>query len=388
MNSEEFIKLCLDNDIKNVLLTINNVYSSNIEMHNDEVHKEQIMDVTTYTIKATYQDNTITLNTEYLDDSLITDIKEMALYTENKTLDEVIKAKQIRAKKEIKKEVVSDFKEALIATYQMAKEEPYCTFYLQQIEYHAVSKKIVNSEGLSLESNNSYYEYGCEITSKKDLEEAVTDTKIIVVKDKKDLNVLEFTKDVILTNKIHLNKKDIPSGKYKILFKESVVKDLISYFVSMLNGTSVNKGITLLKDSLDQKEFSDKLTIIENPQDENSPSTRLFDDEGTTTSKKELLSKGIIKSFIYDNKSAKEAKKKSTGNSYNGGIDVKNVYLEKGASSYEDLIKKMDNGIIINDVMVSGSATNINTGVYTGEISSGFLVENGKIVIIYIRYTR
>ncbi len=380
MNSEEFIKLCLDNDIKNVLLTINNVYSSNIEMHNDEVHKEQIMDVTTYTIKATYQDNTITLNTEYLDDSLITDIKEMALYTENKTLDEVIKAKQIRAKKEIKKEVVSDFKEALIATYQMAKEEPYCTFYLQQIEYHAVSKKIVNSEGLSLESNNSYYEYGCEITSKKDLEEAVTDTKIIVVKDKKDLNVLEFTKDVILTNKIHLNKKDIPSGKYKILFKESVVKDLISYFVSMLNGTSVNKGITLLKDSLDQKEFSDKLTIIENPQDENSPSTRLFDDEGTTTSKKELLSKGIIKSFIYDNKSAKEAKKKSTGNSYNGGIDVKNVYLEKGASSYEDLIKKMDNGIIINDVMVSGSATNINTGVYTGEISSGFLVENGKIV--------
>ena len=148
----------------------------------------------------------------------------------------------------------------------------------------------------------------------------------------------------------------------------------------MLNGNSVNKGITLLKDSLGQKEFSDKLTIIENPQDENSPSTRLFDDEGTTTSKKELLSKGIIKSFIYDNKSAKEAKKESSGNSYNGGIDVRNVYLEKGNSSYEDLIKKMDNGIIVNDVMVSGSATNINTGVYTGEISSGFLVENGKIV--------
>ena len=43
MNSEEFIKLCLDNGIKNVLLTINSVYSSNIEMHNDEVHKEQIL---------------------------------------------------------------------------------------------------------------------------------------------------------------------------------------------------------------------------------------------------------------------------------------------------------------------------------------------------------
>ena len=380
MNSEEFIKLCLDNGIKNVLLTINSVYSSNIEMHNDEVHKEQIMDVTTYTIKATYQDNTITLNTEYLDESLILSIKEMAEFTENKTLDEALEAREIKANKKVKKEIVSDFKDDLIKAFQLAKKEPYCTFYLQQIEYHAVSKKIINSEGLSLESNNSYYEYGCEITSKKDRKEAVTDTKIIVVKDKKDLDVLGFTKDIILTNKIHLNKKNIKSGKYKILFKEAVVKDLISYFVSMLNGNSVNKGITLLKDSLGQKEFSDKLTIIENPQDENSPSTRLFDDEGTTTSKKELLSKGIIKSFIYDNKSAKEAKKESSGNSYNGGIDVRNVYLEKGNSSYEDLIKKMDNGIIVNDVMVSGSATNINTGVYTGEISSGFLVENGKIV--------
>lgn len=380
MNSEEFIKLCLDNGIKNVLLTINSVYSSNIEMHNDEVHKEQIMDVTTYTIKATYQDNTITLNTEYLDESLILSIKEMAEFTENKTLDEALEAREIKANKKVKKEIVSDFKDDLIKAFQLAKKEPYCTFYLQQIEYHAVSKKIINSEGLSLESNNSYYEYGCEITSKKDGKEAVTDTKIIVVKDKKDLDVLGFTKDIILTNKIHLNKKNIKSGKYKILFKEAVVKDLISYFVSMLNGNSVNKGITLLKDSLGQKEFSDKLTIIENPQDENSPSTRLFDDEGTTTSKKELLSKGIIKSFIYDNKSAKEAKKESSGNSYNGGIDVRNVYLEKGNSSYEDLIKKMDNGIIVNDVMVSGSATNINTGVYTGEISSGFLVENGKIV--------
>lgn len=380
MSSEEFIKLCLDNNLKNVLLTINNVYYSNIELYNDEVHKEQIMDVTTYTIKATYQDNTITLNTEYLDESLILSIKEMAEFTENKTLDEALEAREIKANKKVKKEIVSDFKDDLIKVFQLAKKEPYCTFYLQQIEYHAVSKKIINSEGLSLESNNSYYEYGCEITSKKDGKEAVVDSKIIVVKDKKDLNILEFTKDIILTNKMHLDKKDISSGRYKILFKESVVKDLVSYFVSMLNGDNINKKISMLSNSLNKKEFSEKLTIIENPQDEFSPSCRLFDDEGTLTSKKELLSKGVVNNFLYDNKSANEVSKKSTGNSYNGRIDIRNVYLEKGSSSLEDLIKNMDKGIIVNDVMVSSGATNINTGVYTGEISSGFLVENGKIV--------
>lgn len=380
MNSEDFIKLCLTSGLKDVLLTINNIYCSNIQMHNDEVHKEQITDITTYTIKATYKENTVTINTEYLDETLIDEIKEVAEYTENKVLDEALKINQIKVSSEMKKEVVSDFKKTLIDAYKMTKKEPYCTFYQQEIEYKAINKKIINSNGLSLESNNSYYEYASEITSKKDEEEAVVDSKIIVVKDKKDLDILGFTKEVILNNKMHLDKKNIKSGKYKILFKESIVKDLISYFVSMLNGNSVNKGITMLVNSLNKKEFSDKLTIIENPQDENSPSCRLFDDEGIESSKKELISKGVVKSFLYDNKSAKEANKESTGNSYNGGIDVKNVYLEKGTSSFEELVKEMNNGIIINEVMVSSSATNINTGVYTGEISSGFLVENGKIV--------
>lgn len=380
MNSEEFIKLCLANDIVDVTITINTVYNSNIQMHNDEVHKEQTTSITSYTIKATYKDNTITINSEYLDESLIEDIKEVAEYTENKVKDKALEAKQIKANEKIKKDVVSDFKKTLVDAYKLAKKEPYCTFFLQEIEYKAINKKIINSNGLSLESNNSYYEYACEITSKKEEEEAVVDSKIIVVKDKKDLDILEFTKEVVLINKIHLDKKNIKSGKYKILFKESVVKDLVSYFVFMLNGNSVNKGITMLGSSLNKKEFSDKLTIIEDPQSEFSPSYRPFDDEGTKTSKKNLLDKGVVKSFLYDNKSAKEANKKSSGNSYNGGIDVKNVYLEKGNSSYEDLIKKMDNGIIINDVMVSSSATNINTGVYTGEISSGFLVENGKVI--------
>lgn len=380
MNSEEFIRLCLANNIEDVTITINTIFDSLIEMHKDEVHKEQTMNITTYIIKATFGDNTITINSEYLDESLIEDIKEVAEYTENKHKDEVLEKKQIKANGKFKKETVYSFKDYLVKAYKLTQEEKYCTFYLQQIEYKAINKKIINSNGLSLESNNSYYEYACEITSKKEGEEAVVDSKIIVVKDKKDLNILGYTKEVVLTNKMHLDKKNIKSGKYKILFKESVVKDLVEYFVSMLNGNSVNKGITMLKDSLNKKEFSDKLTIVENPLDEFSPSYRLFDDEGTETSKKILLDKGIVKSFLYDNKNAKEANKESSGNSYNGGIDVKNVYLEKGTSSYEDLIKEMNDGIIINEVMVSSNATNINTGVYTGEISSGFLVHNGKIV--------
>lgn len=380
MSSEEFIKLCLDNNLKNVLLTINNVYYSNIELYNDEVHKEQLTDITSYTIKATYKENTVSLNTEYLDEFLIEEIKEIAEYTENKVLDSVLKIETIKAKKKVEKEVVCNFKDDLFEAYKLTQKEEYCTFYLQNVEYKAITKKIINSEGLSLESINSYYTYASEITSKKDGEEAVVDSKIIVVKDKKDLNILEFTKDIILTNKMHLDKKDISSGRYKILFKESVVKDLVSYFVSMLNGDNINKKISMLSNSLNKKEFSEKLTIIENPQDEFSPSWRLFDDEGTLTSKKELLSKGVVNNFLYDNKSANEVSKKSTGNSYNGRIDIRNVYLEKGSSSLEDLIKKMDKGIIVNDVMVSSGATNINTGVYTGEISSGFLVENGKVV--------
>ena len=64
----------------------------------------------------------------------------------------------------------------------------------------------------------------------------------------------------------------------------------------------------------------------------------------------------------------------STGNA----DGVSNMYLVPGNNSFNDLIKKMSNGVIVTDL--SGMHSGVNT--ITGDMSldaKGYLVENGVI---------
>ena len=120
--------------------------------------------------------------------------------------------------------------------------------------------------------------------------------------------------------------------------------------------------------------FSNKITIVEDPLNISLVGTRIFDMEGNATYYKELIKDGKFITKLYDNKNAIIEDKKSTGTS--GG--VRNMYIVPGSNSYEELIKKMDNGIIID--LLEGLHAGANT--ITGELSlqaSGYEIKEGKI---------
>lgn len=379
MTSKEFIKLCIESGIKNVQITINSSYETSIKMINSEIDKKQITDITTYIIKANYMNNTVTINSEYLNEDLINIIKEMATYTDNKIEEEIIKPFNLKTKDTFTKESIDDLESILKEVNDIrTKEYKHNKSITQEVSYNISRKQIVNSNGLDISSSNSKYSYVISSAS-EDKEKSVTDFTVTIKKDKKDLNIIEEAKEVLRNNELHLNEKTIKTKKYKLLLTPNITSELIKYLIMLIDSSNTNKDISYLKNKLNQKIFSDKLTIIEDPTDINSVSYRPFDDEGTKTSKKEIVKNGVLKTFLYNNKNAKEVNTKSTGNFYNGTIQYRNIYIKPQNSSIEELIEKMQNGIIVNDILLSSSALNVTTGVYNGQIFSGFLVENGKI---------
>ena len=119
------------------------------------------------------------------------------------------------------------------------------------------------------------------------------------------------------------------------------------------------------------------------PLDNNYPGYTAFDNEGTTTINKTIIDKGIIKTYLYNNKEANIENILSTGNGYDS-ISTRNMYIEPSTKSIEDIIKSIKDGIYVTDFMGSqNTAISCSTGNISLQIF-GFIIKDGEIVSSFI----
>lgn len=182
-----------------------------------------------------------------------------------------------------------------------------------------------------------------------------------------------------------LGAKSIKAGKYKVIFKNDVAADMFSSFLPMFAGDVVQQNLSALKGKIDSKIAVDFFNIVEDPMMELGKTNRSFDDEGSLTSKKHIVEKGVLKTFLHNKRSAEKDGLESTGNGFRQshkssiGIMPTNLYIEKGQKSYDELITTMDKGIIITEIHGLHAGINPTSGDYSLS-SAGYLVEDGKIV--------
>ncbi|MGL6100882.1 MAG: metallopeptidase TldD-related protein, partial [Fusobacteriaceae bacterium] len=109
-----------------------------------------------------------------------------------------------------------------------------------------------------------------------------------------------------------------------------------------------------------------------------------FDAEGVPTKPKNLIENGILKTYLYNLKTAKKDGVESTGNAAKGGykgtmgISSFNLYLEKGDESFETLLNRIENGILITGFSGLHSGLNSISGDFS-LATEGFLIKNGKV---------
>ncbi len=172
-----------------------------------------------------------------------------------------------------------------------------------------------------------------------------------------------------------------PSGTYPVLFDERISSSLIGHLLSAINGATIVRGGSFLRDALGEQILPQGLSLVEEPHRPRISGSRPFDGEGLATRDRLIIDKGVLTGWILDLATGRKLGMDSTANAARGtsappSPSVSNVTLTPGDATREDLIRDMGTGLLITSLI--GSTINPTTGEYSRG-ASGFWVENGEV---------
>lgn len=180
---------------------------------------------------------------------------------------------------------------------------------------------------------------------------------------------------------MRLNPRKAETASVPVVFDPRVSKSLVGHFSAAINGATVARGASFLKDKMGKKVFPQGINIIDDPHRKRGLKSRPFDGEGVTTKHLKLIEDGCLTSWIMDLRSARQLGLLTTGHASRGtssppSPSSSNLYLEPGEMSPKKLIKDIKQGLYVNELI--GFGVNGVTGDYSRG-ASGFWIENGDI---------
>ena len=168
------------------------------------------------------------------------------------------------------------------------------------------------------------------------------------------------------------------SNKYPVVIENKTMASLLGAFVSMFSGEAAVRNLTLLKGKEGEVIGSDKVTIVDDPLFEKSIFAHSFDDQGVACFKKEIVSKGVFNTLLYDLKTAMILGKQPTGNGFSNTCAPTNLYLQAGDTSFEDMIKDIKEGLFVTSLAGLHSGLNPVSGDFSAQ-AAGYKIIDGKV---------
>ncbi|NLW21637.1 MAG: TldD/PmbA family protein [Tissierellia bacterium] len=251
--------------------------------------------------------------------------------------------------------------------------------------YNEIEKEryINNTKGLTLkDSSNLAYAYLMVVA--KEGEETKTGFSYLISNSFTDFDYKNLAQEAVDEALSLLGARPIKSKEYPVVFRNDVFADLLGAFRSIFYGESVQKGLSLLKDKIKERVASKDFSLVDDPFIEGGFNSRFFDDEGTATSYKKIIDKGVLNTYLYNWKAALKDGVVSTGNgfrdSYKSSITTAstNLCVVKGNSSLNDILETIDKGVMI--IAVEGLHSGLNP--VSGDFSlsaRGYEIEKGRI---------
>ena len=168
-----------------------------------------------------------------------------------------------------------------------------------------------------------------------------------------------------------LNPKKIESSKMDIIFDKRIAQNLLTTFASAISSSTIAKGTTFLKKSLNKQIFGEEINIIDKGNIKKANGSRYFDSEGVKIKELELVKNGVLKDYLIETYNGKKINRKSNGRS----SGTTNLYFKNGKNSFDELINSKKKILYITETI--GRGANIITGDYSVG-ASGIIIENGE----------
>ena len=178
-----------------------------------------------------------------------------------------------------------------------------------------------------------------------------------------------------------LNPTRPKTAKLPVVYDPRVATSLLGHLTGAINGASVARGTSFLKEKLGQKIFGSGIFVHDDPRRVRGPRSRVFDGEGTPTKARALVEGGVLTTWLLDSRSARQLGMGSTGHASRGtsgppSPSASNLWLAAGTMTPEDLIADIKLGLYITELI--GMGVNGVTGDYSRG-AAGFMIRDGKL---------
>jgi PmbA protein len=177
------------------------------------------------------------------------------------------------------------------------------------------------------------------------------------------------------------NPRKVETCQVPVVFDPRVSGSLVGHLVSAINGASIARKTSFLKDKLGARLFADTICIIDDPLRLRGLRSQPFDAEGVSVKKLAIIDRGVLTSWLLDCSTARELGLATTGHAHRGVSSPPvpgpyNLHLKAGEVTPAALMSDIRRGFYVTDLI--GSGVNGVTGDYSRG-ASGFWIENGRI---------
>jgi PmbA protein len=171
-----------------------------------------------------------------------------------------------------------------------------------------------------------------------------------------------------------LNPQTLPTRKVPVLFRADIANSIWGHLIAAISGGNLYRKSSFLLDAIGNTVFPDFLTISERPHIAKALASSAFDSEGVLTHDREIITQGVLQTYLLTSYSARKLGLTSTGHA--GGIHNWLVNAQGHDGNFEAMLKTLGTGLLVTELM--GQGVNVVNGDYSRG-AAGFWVENGII---------
>jgi len=255
--------------------------------------------------------------------------------------------------------------------------------YIDQIQYITV----INSDGLVTSDARPLVKCTClAIAEKSNLREAGFSGgggRVGLEYFQSQLSPETIGKDAAQEAMHLLDASPSPAGEMPVVLAPGHSGVLIHEAVGhLLEADFIRKKTSIFWNKLGKTVASPQVNIYDDPTIPYFRGSYNMDDEGTAPKKTALIQQGKLSGILQDKLSATLMKKPLTGHGRRQDFTcipiprMSNTYIDKGSEDPEDIIKSVEKGFYAHKYQ-GGQVE--DSGKFTFSVSSGFLIEKGKL---------
>lgn len=232
---------------------------------------------------------------------------------------------------------------------------------------------LMNTNGVEYEQKNGYYSIS-PMFSAQDEEHSTSFNYFGIIFSSLDEKLIDMGMQKSVYEQTEKQLEAAPfEGKFsgKALIVPLCLNDFIDMAIgNFVSDSNIINGTSPWRYSLGKKVASESLTLSIKPNDKRMVSGERVTDDGYISQDYDIIKNGILESFSLTDYAARKTGEERALNS-SGCVVVK-----EGQKSLDDIIAKIDKGIMVCRFSGGAPATN---GDFSGVAKNSFLIENGKI---------